>query len=101
MATMRSRSLTSSWTRSCSRLPPIVRVRVGAEALALARDDGGNEVQRVDLRVGVRQRRAGLAALVDDDVHVGRAVLGVRAHALAPHVERVDDLPDVEVAPAR
>ena len=70
---------------------------VGAEALALAGHDGGDEVQRVDLRVRVRQRGAGLAALVDDDVHVGRAVLGVRAHPLAPHVERVDDLADLEV----
>ena len=35
--------------------------RVGAEALALAGDRGGHEVQRVELRVRVRQRRAGLA----------------------------------------
>ena len=72
-------------------------LRVGAEALALAGHDGGDEVQRVDLRVRVRQRRAGLAALVDDDVHVRRAVLGVRAHPLAPDVERVGDLADLEV----
>ena len=56
--------------------------RVGAEALALARDRGRHEVQRVELRVGVRQRGARLAALVDEQVHVGAR--RVRAHALAP-----------------
>ena len=45
--------------------------RVGAEALALAGDRRGHEVQRVELRVRVRQRRAGLLALVDDQVHAG------------------------------
>ena len=56
---------------------------VGAEALALAGDRGGHEVQRVELRVRVRQRGAGLVALVDDQVH-GRRASGVGAHALAP-----------------
>ena len=55
---------------------------VGAEALALAGDGGGHEVQRVQLRVGVRERRARLAALVDDQVPAGG--VGVRAHALPP-----------------
>ena len=36
--------------------------RVGAEALALAGDRRGDEVERVQLRVGVRERGAGLAA---------------------------------------
>src|SRR5690242_20833764 len=57
-----------------------------SEALALARDRGGDEVQGVDLGVGVRQRGAGLTALVDDHVHVG-GVLGVDAAALAPHLD--------------
>ena len=48
-----------------------MRVGVGAEALALAGELGGDEVERVELGVGVRQRGAGLAALVDDHVHVG------------------------------
>ena len=82
IATIRSRGGTSSWTRSPSRLPPIVRVGVGGEALALARDRRRDEVERVELRVGVRQRRAALAALVDEHVHVGG--VRVRAHPLAP-----------------
>ena len=56
---------------------------VRAEALALAGDGGGDEVQRVDLRVGVGQRGAGLAALVDDDVDVGGASRRARACARA------------------
>ena len=46
--------------------------RVGAEALALAGDRGRDERQRVELRVGVRERGAALAALVDEQVHAGR-----------------------------
>jgi hypothetical protein len=59
---------------------------VRAEALALAGHAGGDEVERVELRVGVGERGAGLAPLVDDEVEVGRAV--VRAHALAPGLDR-------------
>ncbi len=61
--------------------------RVGAEALALAGDRRGHEVERVQLRVGVRQRRAGLAALVDDQVDVG-APRGARASARATRRRR-------------
>ena len=66
--------------------------RVGAGALALARDRRGHEVERVQLRVRVRQRRARLAPLVDDQLQV-RAV-GVRAHPLAPDLDRRADLLD-------
>ena len=55
---------------------------VGAEALALAGDRGGDEVQRVELRVRVRERGAGLAALVDDQVPAGGVRRG-RASARA------------------
>jgi hypothetical protein len=71
-------------------------LRVGAEALALARDGGGDEVERVDLRVGVGQRGAGLAALVDDHVDVG-GVRGVCAHALAPDADGGAHLVDLEL----
>ncbi len=82
--------------------------RVGGEALALAGDRGGHEAQRVELGVGVRERGAGLAALVDDQVPA-RAVRRARACARArppsrsascvgleldervDHVGRVDD----------
>ena len=63
---------------------------VGAEALALAGDGGGDEVQRVQLRVRVGERGAGLRALVDDQVPAGR--VDVCAHALAPGVDGEDDL---------
>ena len=59
--------------------------RVRPRALALARDVRGHEVQRVELRVRVRQRRAGLAALVDDQLHA--RARGVRAHPLAPGLD--------------
>ena len=59
---------------------------VGAEALALARDRRGDEVQRVELRVGVRERRAALVALVDDQVHARGARVG--AHPLPPCAHR-------------
>ena len=68
---------------ACARAYAVKRSRSRATAR-------GHEGQRVELRVRVRQRRAGLAALVDDQVHVGRA--GVRAHALAPHAHRGLDL---------
>ena len=60
--------------------------RVGAEALALARDHRRHEVERVQLGVRVRQRGAGLAPLVDDQLDVG--AVGVRAHPLAPDLDR-------------
>ena len=63
---------------------------VGAEALALARDGRRDEVQRVELGMGVRQRRAAEVPLVDEHVHAGRA--GVRAHARAPGLHRHGDL---------
>ena len=44
---------------------------VGDEALALARDRDRHEVERVELGVGVLERGAGSAALVDDQLHVG------------------------------
>ena len=74
-------------------------LRVGGEALALARHGRRHERQRVELRVGVRQRGAGLAALVHDHVHVrGRRVL---AHALAPHAHRGLDLLGLELGERR
>ena len=64
------------------QVAPLRAVRVGGEALALARDRRRHERQRVELGVGVRQRRARLLALVDDHVDVGRVRVG--AHPLAP-----------------
>ena len=64
--------------------------RVRAEALALAGDGGRHEVQRVELAACAAG--AGLAALVDAEVHVRRAV--VRAHPLAPDLDGRDDLLD-------
>ncbi len=57
--------------------------RVRAGALALAGDLGGDEVERVQLRVRVRQRGAALAPLVDDQLHVGRSPCRGRACARA------------------
>ena len=64
--------------------------RVGVCALALAGHDGRHEVQRVQLRVCVRQRGSPLTALVDDQLRVGAT--RVRAHAQAPHLHRVRHL---------
>ncbi len=58
---------------------------VGAEALALAGEGRGHEVERVELRVAVGKRGPRVLALVDDQVHAGR--VGVNAHALAPHLD--------------
>ena len=63
---------------------------VGGGALALARDLGGDEAQRVELRVGVLERGARVGALVDDQVDVG-GLLGVGAHALAPGGDRAGE----------
>ena len=63
---------------------------VGAEALTLAGDRGGDEVQRVQLRVRVRERGSGLPALVDDQVLAGG--VRVRSHALAPGVDGEEHL---------
>ncbi len=95
IATIRSPRRTSSATRSPSRLVAHGARRVRPRALALARHVRGDEVQRVQLRVGVRQRRPRLAALVDDQLHV-RAPR-VRAHPLAPHPHRRDHLLDGEL----
>ena len=70
--------------------------RVRAEALALARHGGGDEVERIELRVRVRERGAAEVALVDDHVDVGR--VGVCAHPLAPRRHRARDLVRLEVA---
>src|SRR4051795_11392385 len=102
MATIRLRRRTSSSPRPPSRSPPLapaalanlllheVAEQVAAhrprcvrgEALPLAGDRGRHEPERVELRVRVWKRGAGLAALVDDEVAAGAA--GVGAHALAP-----------------
>src|SRR4051794_8209503 len=58
--------------------------RVGGEALALPGDGGGDERQRVELRMGVRERGAALAALVDEQVD--ERGIGVSAHAGAPRL---------------
>ncbi len=70
--------------------------RVGAEPLALAGDRRRDEVERVQLGVGVRQRCPRLASLVDDQVQAGR--VGVRAHPLAPHLHCEQDLLDAQLA---
>ena len=82
IATRRSRRRTSSTRTSLSRPPPVRALAVGAEPLALARDRGRHEAQRVELGVGVLERGAGAAALVDDQLHVGGARRG-RASARA------------------
>src|SRR3954454_20859718 len=58
--------------------------RVGGEALALPGDRGRDERQRVELRMGVRERGAALAALVDEQVD--ERGIGVSAHAGAPRL---------------
>ena len=63
---------------------------VRPEALALARNGGRHEVQRVQLGVRVSVRGGGLGALVDAQVQAGGR--GVRAHPLAPRVDRHRDL---------
>ncbi len=69
--------------------------RVGGRPLALAGDRRGHEVERVELRVRVRERRAGLAALVDDQV-AARGI-AVRVQPLAPDLHRLRDLRGLEV----
>src|SRR6476620_11626984 len=68
---------------------------VGADPLALAGDRGGNERQRVELRVSVLERGAGTAALVDDQLQVGG--LGVSSHPLPPGGDRGGELLLVKV----
>ena len=70
-------------------------VAIGGEPLALARDGGGHERQRVELGVGVRQRGPGRLALVHDHVHVAR--LRVRADPLAPDAHRLRQAVRAEV----
>jgi hypothetical protein len=69
--------------------------RVCAGALALTRDRRRHEAERVQLRVRVRQRGTGLALLVDDQLHI--RALGVRAHPLAPDIDREDHLLEGEL----
>ncbi len=69
--------------------------RICAEPLALARDRRGHEVERIQLGVGVGQRRARLAPLIDDQVHIGRLPVG--PHALAPHLHRLLHLLGLEL----
>ena len=59
---------------------------VGAEALALARDQRGDEVERVQLRMGVSERCPGFGTLADYQVQAGR--LGVGAHPCPPRLHR-------------
>src|SRR5581483_10681421 len=60
---------------------------IGGGALALARDLGRDEAQRVELGMGVLERGPRVRALVDDQVDVG-GIRGVGAHALAPRGHR-------------
>ena len=99
IATMRSRPRTSACTRSARRLPPIVRVAYAPKRSRSRATTCGHEAQRVELRVGVRQGGAGLAALVDDEVHVRGA--RVRAHPLAPRPDRRVDLLGREIGERR
>ena len=81
-ATTRSRRRTSSWSRSHSRQPPIVRVLCAVKRSRSRAISGGHEVERVELRVGVLERGARGVALVHHHVHAGG--VGVRARARAP-----------------
>ena len=73
IATRRSRRRTSSERDVGEQVPAGGALVVGGEALALARDLDRDEGQRVELRVGVLERGAGVGALVDDQVQVGGA----------------------------
>ena len=84
-ATTRSRRRTSSWSRSHSRQPPIVRVLCAVKRSRSRAISGRHEVERVELRVGVLERGARGAALVHHHVHVGG--IGVR-RASAPASRR-------------
>ena len=81
-ATTRSRRRTSSWSRSHSRQPPIVRVLCAVKRSRSRAISGGHEVERVELRVRVLERCARGRALVHHHVHAGG--IGVRAGARAP-----------------
>ena len=72
IATIRSPPLDLLLEQVGEQVAALRAVRVGGEALALARDRRRHERKRVELRVRVRQRRAGLAALVHDHVDVRR-----------------------------
>ncbi len=63
---------------------------VGAGPLALAGHGRRDELERVELGVGVLERGPGAAALVDDQLHVGG--VGVGAHPLAPGLHRRAEL---------
>ena len=62
------------------------------------RDVGRHEVEREDLRVRVRDRRARGAPVVDDGGGERVPGIEVRPHAVAQHREHLDRLVVVEVA---
>ena len=68
---------------------------VRGEALPLARDQGGHEVERVELRVGVLERRARGRPLVHHHVHAGG--IGVRPRARPPARDGALELRRVEL----
>ena len=69
---------------------------VGGEALALAGDLGRDEREREELGVGVREGRAGVGALVDDEVDEG-GVVGVGGDPRSPGRDRPVEPGRVEV----
>src|SRR5829696_3314286 len=73
---------------------------VGGEALALARDGGRDEAERIQLGVAVLEGGAGLASLVDDQLHVG-GLLRVLAHSRPPAGHRGGELGVVQLAERR
>ncbi len=78
-------------------------VRLGDDVLdperaSLGRDRGRRLVQPDELRMGVRQARACLAALVDERVHVGEALRPRRLRPAAPCLRDEVELAVVELA---
>ena len=88
MATTRSRRRTSSWTRSASRLPPIVRV-----AYAPKRSRSRASAAGTKSSANSSALRA-LAAVGVLDGQVQRGGVGVGGHPLAPALDRGDHLLD-------
>src|ERR1700755_1482303 len=84
IATIRSRWRTSAWTRSASRLPPIVRTAEAPKRSRPRAAGGGDKVHGVQRPCVGGRRRARLVALIDDQVPARR--VGVRAHPLPPHL---------------
>ena len=89
-ATSRSLRRTSSVATSESRCPPIVRSWYAPVRSRSRATSAGTNDERVELSVRVRQRGAGIAALVDDQMQEGGAV-GVGAHPLAPGGDRAGE----------